>query len=95
MHILIMASLLHETCGAATAQRLHFPAHSNILRKLLVAIDLKLMDFKTSGIFASRPTWDIASLSQTVDLPQDTWLRERVENNTKELFRPRWHDDVA
>jgi hypothetical protein len=42
-------------------------------------------------------TWGIvpASLRQTRDLPQDTWLRECVENNAKELFIPRWHDDVA
>jgi hypothetical protein len=34
----------------------------------------------------SRPTWGISPLRRTTDLTQDTWLRERVENNTKELF---------
>jgi hypothetical protein len=50
---------------------------------------------ENSSLETSRLTWGIASLSQTTALPQATWLSERVENNTKELFIPHWHDDVA
>jgi hypothetical protein len=35
-----------------------------------------------SWLSTSRPTWGIASLRQTTDFTQDTWLLERVENNT-------------
>jgi hypothetical protein len=41
---------------------------------------LKILDFAERACRASKPTWGIASLRQTTDLPQDTSLRERVEH---------------